>query len=326
MAQLREVDLRGGEQRADAVLQLERKPAAFVLVHGVQVTGQFGQVLGAACHLVFQPRLLVEQRLGMAVVHALQGRGLAQHQQQRQQARQCGQVDADTAAAQRVQHRLAFGVHLLPLGLRQLLGEAAHRIHGDARIGRQQLVDALGLAGVEGLHRLGQGAKALLGLLAQRHHAGLHGTVVRVVRVEPVEPRRGIGRGLLVGVEVNLAPGQQVAALAGLGVEQATQHELDLRCGGGALAQARQGLHRSLVAGLVDHQHHRAGQRDQRPRQQAAPQPPGQRGRRLRRAPEPGPGRHGAQRGHRASPPVCIGGWACHAGLASGGCGGCSGG
>ena len=82
------VELGHGEQGAQFVVQVARQPAAFVLVHGVQVACQFAQVPGAAGHLGFELQALGLQGLGVLAPHAVDGTALVdqQHQQQHGQA------------------------------------------------------------------------------------------------------------------------------------------------------------------------------------------------------------------------------------------------
>ncbi len=84
----RGVQLGRGQQRAELVVQVARQPVAFVFARGLQVVGQLGELRGAAPHLDVQLVTLGLHGVLERELLVLERGGLAQVQEQGQQAQQ----------------------------------------------------------------------------------------------------------------------------------------------------------------------------------------------------------------------------------------------
>ena len=210
----REVQLRGGQQAAEFVVQLTRQVAAFVFAHRLQVARQVAELAGAAAHGFL--KLVTLRTQGVEVTQAV-GVAVAQHAhrcQHRRQAREHQPQDAEAAVHQHPVTQHGGLAQLAALSHAQGLHAAVNVGHLlAANVGKHQLQRRVTVAGVEALH----------GFLELRHlaldqiyqFAQRFGFVRAAFRQAPhlSDGQIDVEQRLLEGLSVHRACGQHQAAL-----------------------------------------------------------------------------------------------------------------
>ena len=219
------VELGGGEQGAELVVQLARQTRLLGLARIGQVAGETAQLLRAVGDLGVQALVLRAQQLRHALAQAVLP---IQHDDQHQQQRQ-------HAGAEHAVHRARVGKPRegAILGSADLgLGGGAQRQDAGADVVGDLLAGAaVGLVGPwrdAALYRLGEQAPA---------HVDQQRQVLDGLALALVGPGVGAQRGqraferclaVLVGREIHRVPRQQVAAHARLGVEHLQQQGVEV--------------------------------------------------------------------------------------------------
>jgi hypothetical protein len=214
------VQLGGGQQRTQLVVQLAGQVGALVFAHGLQVAGQLGQLGRAVGHFAVQPVALAGQLGGMFAAGLVQGLVAAQEHGQPEQAQQREAVHAEAAVGQRLEHRVALARdlrQLVPVQLRDGVAHGLHLLAADVALhqalpGRRVAV-AVELDDQLQLGELLVGAQA--GVVDQRGPVAAF-----VLAAQPLQHRGQLALGLLHRGQVVLPAGQQEAALRGLGAGQ----------------------------------------------------------------------------------------------------------
>ena len=263
-AQARHVQLGGGEQGAQLVVQLARQVGALFLDRLLQVGGQLREPRRAFAHLRFQGIALGLQRAVLVFLGALQLARLAAVEHQREQRRE----DAGGHAHPGDRHQAAdvfapigdLPVDLAQQRLCQSVG-LSHLVEPD--IGGDDEIDRFHLAFLaqadgqihfaEFLHHgLGKGAGQLPGL----------GTL-HIGRLDEFQFLVDELAGTLVGLQVGLVARHDEAALGGFGDGQFTQGVVQRGAHGVGAANVGQCCYQARERAFVEHQHHgRAGEGD----------------------------------------------------------------
>ena len=241
-------------------MQVARQALAFVFAGGLQVLRQLNQLGGAVGHLHLQPVTLQLHHALQLHLLQLQGLRLAQVEKQRQQADGTQQRHPKTPQRQRDVQLGTARTHGAGLVLQQLGAGGADGVHLLAPdVGHQNFLARLAAAFF--IEPQGQGQLGELGLgqamqaLQQRLGFG----VVAVVGVQHPVGLFNAQQRLGIRLQVLLAVGQQVAALAGFGVQHAALQHLDLGAGRAHGAEFLQGAGRAPVRGFTDKHRRRRG-------------------------------------------------------------------
>ena len=272
------VQLGGGEQRTQFVVQVTCQAGTLVLTRGLQVAGEAGELGGAVPHLHLQPVTFIADGLLLRLALALGLLTLAQHQRHQQQADQRDGQDAQPVALQGGEHQFQPGGHTGVLTGQHAVGHGAdahHLVTADA--GEHQLLRGGAAAQLEHAQHLvhltelgaGMGRQGAQ-IVGVGHGVGIV-AALGLQRGQPLQALLDIGTRVLVGRQVFGPGGQQVATLAGLGVGHAAhqpgqfqprlahQHQVTQLAGGAPVAQ---------LADAHQHQRQQHGQH-QRPATQA---------------------------------------------------------
>ena len=269
----RRVELGRGEQGTELVVQLAREMASFVFADRLQMLRQLLQLLGPGRDLGLEAVAFALGAAHLLLGVAVERRRLAQVHEERQQADRRHRRGADPVEHQRLVNALpALGDPHAFLD-QQLLGQGAHALHLLlADVAEKQLAPGPVGPFVVQFDRGRQLAHLLVDRGDQLAHQPRHARVTRVVIRQPPARAAQALLGVAIGSEVFFARAQQVAALAGLGVEQALGDDVEVGPGGGAVAERIERAGRVLVRDLADDEHRQRGERGKRKRDNAAPE------------------------------------------------------
>ena len=259
--QARHIQLGGGEQCTQFVVQLAGQVAALVFPHLLQVACQLRQGRRALAHQAFQAVALVLKQGLFALAHHLQGVGLAQVHEERQQANRRDHGNANAREHERLHDLRLADLDLGRGALDERMGVLADFIHVlPPHVGVQDELPGVFIA----LPAQSQAQLHLCELARdlarqQRHHQhvvlGVHKLVAQGVHV--ALQRR---HGFVVGLQVDVVARQQVTALAGLSIEHALQQAADRATGGLPLAHLAHRVLRAHVPDFVDAHQNQGGQ------------------------------------------------------------------
>ena len=149
-------------------MQLAREPAALVLADRLQVLRELAQLCRARRDFLLETVALAGDALRLGGECAVEGRGLAQVHEQRQQAERGHRRDADPVQPERLVDAAPTHVDLLALEPEQPLAEYAQVLHLlAADVGEDELAPGSLGASVVHLDRRRQLAQLGLGLLGE---------------------------------------------------------------------------------------------------------------------------------------------------------------
>ena len=220
----RHIKLGRRQQGTEFVVQLTGQVAAFVFPHLLQVGGQLGQGGRAVAHFLVQLVAFALQGFLFTLAGIQQGPGLPQIHVKRQQAGQRHQGDADTRQLQRLGDLGLGRAHLAVAGVDQLDDLAADGVHlVHAHVGGQHKLPGFFIALLA--HAYAQVHLRQLARYAARQQCELR-QLRRVGGVVPAQGVQGlveVGGCRVVRFQVFGVPGQQIAALTGLGIQHLLQ-------------------------------------------------------------------------------------------------------
>ena len=224
-----DVELGRREQRAELVVQLAREPALLVLAHRLHVLQKIAQLPRARVDLALQRIALGLQRQALLLALAEQGAGLA-HEQIKPEHAHCGErADAQAVEQQRAADAGALGLDGLQLLVDQRAGEFVHAVHLALAHAAGHLALARQFAALRAQpHQCLQLRHALVRQVCQLARLPQpQRSLLRVV-VEDLPLRRThLAHRVAVGLQVFGAAGDQVTALARLGVAELLLQPLD---------------------------------------------------------------------------------------------------
>ena len=246
------VQLGGGQQRAEFVVQLARQMGAFVFHRLLQISGQLGQAGSALAHLRFKRVALGFKQLFLARIGLAQRARLVDVQKEsKERCQNAGSQPEARHVQQPIQLGAVGGNHRVCLRQQRIALQLkrAHLLQPHVR-------------GHDEIHHLGPLFLAqshrqchLADLLRQQVAEGLHRFALvhgaRHVGAQALEQHVDVLQGRVVGRQVGAIAGEDETALARLGLDQPAHHGVDGRARGVAVLDLHQRLRGAVVRVLV---------------------------------------------------------------------------
>ena len=247
------VELGGGQQRPEFVVQLARQMPPLLFAHQLQVGRQFREGRRPLANLALQQVALLLQGPLLFFPGALEHRALAQVEVEGDQAGQCDCCDSDAREQQRTPHLHLTDLHPAGTGPDQfdgLLPDCIHVLLADIR--HHHKLPGLLVALLAHAHRKFHFGELALDIPSQLGQGGEFVRVRRIEQPQVVQLRGRFRHCGAVGFQVARVGGQQEAAGTRLCVQHVLQQLVQRATGSGGLGDVVQCARRSAVARFVD--------------------------------------------------------------------------